>query len=81
VPCLVDERVMAGLLLLGLLACAPVASTEIPVLILSELCYYPLNMDYIDQELGNVSLKILPTEGKSKSYPAPTFCASEVEET
>ncbi|XP_068903394.1 retinal guanylyl cyclase 2 isoform X4 [Tenebrio molitor] len=62
VPCLVDERVMAGLLLLGLLACAPVASTEIPVLILSELCYYPLNMDYIDQELGNVSLKILPTE-------------------
>ncbi|KYB27701.1 Retinal guanylyl cyclase 2-like Protein [Tribolium castaneum] len=53
---------MAGLLLLGLLACAPVASTEIPLLILSELCYYPLNMDYIDQELGNFSLKILPPE-------------------
>ncbi|XP_063902841.1 retinal guanylyl cyclase 2 isoform X2 [Zophobas morio] len=62
VPCLVEERVMAGLLLLGLLACAPVASTEIPLLVLSELCYYPLNMDYIDQELGNVTLKILPPE-------------------
>ncbi|XP_044266465.1 retinal guanylyl cyclase 2 isoform X2 [Tribolium madens] len=62
VPCLVEERVMAGLLLLGLLACAPVASSEIPLLILSELCYYPLNMDYIDQELGNFTLKILPPE-------------------
>lgn len=63
VPCSVEVRVMAGLLLLGLLACAPAVLTEIPVLVLSELCYYPLKVDYIDQEDWNMSLRLLPTEG------------------
>ncbi|KAF7287585.1 hypothetical protein GWI33_005943 [Rhynchophorus ferrugineus] len=55
---------MAGLYLLGLLACViPLASFQSPspVLVLSELCYYPLNMSYIEKELDvlNVSVQIL----------------------
>ncbi|XP_074040194.1 retinal guanylyl cyclase 2 isoform X2 [Leptinotarsa decemlineata] len=53
---------MAGLLLLlGLLACVPLASFQPPVLVLSETCYFPLNLEVILQELkaANITVSIM----------------------
>lgn len=57
---------MAGLpLLLGLLACAPLFSaTQPPSIVLTEMCYYPLNVEHIQRQLENVSLKMMSTEGE-----------------
>lgn len=55
---------MAGLLLLWLLVYAPLAPAESPTLVLSEMCYHPINLDYLQLQLGNTSLKIAPSEGK-----------------
>lgn len=64
-PCLVEEVAMAGLLLLGLLACAPVASPDNPTtLLLTELCYHTLDIEEIQYQLGNNSIRVMPVEGK-----------------
>ncbi|XP_060516642.1 retinal guanylyl cyclase 2 isoform X2 [Cylas formicarius] len=48
---------MAGLLLLGLLACVhPLTPSQLPVLVLSEICYYPVNMSRVKQELDSVNV-------------------------
>lgn len=70
VPCLAKGAAMLGLLmllLLGLLARAPLlvcAQSPSPVFMLTELCHYTLNIDYIEQHLSNFSMKMLPPEGK-----------------
>lgn len=57
---------MAGLpLLLGLLACAPLLYASQPVtVVLTEMCYHPVNVEYVERQLENASLKMMPTEGK-----------------
>lgn len=80
VPCLVEQAVMAGPPLLGLLACvlvvSPPASTStaathlqpsaVPLLVVSEACFYPLDMEYVEKELTayNLTFDILPDDGK-----------------
>lgn len=63
VPCLVEEEVMAGLLLLGLLACASIAIAQPPLLVLTEMCYYSMDIDYIERQFWNSSLRVVATEG------------------
>ncbi|XP_057663758.1 retinal guanylyl cyclase 2 isoform X2 [Diorhabda carinulata] len=56
---------MAGLpLLLGLLACIRLTISQSPTLVFTELCYYPLNLDTIQQKLKelNVSVAIMNKE-------------------
>lgn len=58
---------MAGLYLLGLLACAvPLASFQPPqpLLVLAETCYQPLNMTYLAEELEEFNLSLLGQNGK-----------------
>jgi len=60
---------MAGLYLLGLLACVvPLASLQPfrPLLIVTEHCYEPLNMTYVTEELNvaNISVDVLERNGK-----------------
>lgn len=69
VPCLAEGAAMSSLLmllLLGLLARAPllVCAQSPPVFVLTELCHYSLNIDYIEHQLGNFSMRMLPPEGK-----------------
>ncbi|KAK5647035.1 hypothetical protein RI129_005499 [Pyrocoelia pectoralis] len=40
----------------------PFATTELPTLILSEMCYYPINFDYLQLQLGNHSYKMASSE-------------------
>lgn len=54
---------MAGLLLLGLLACAPLVSPQ-PTLILSESCHHTIDIQEIQQNLHNFTFKMLPKYGK-----------------
>lgn len=67
----VEEAEMAGLYLLGLLACVvPLASyqpPQPPLLVFTETCYYSLNMTYIESELDalNVTAQILGERGKN----------------
>ncbi|KAF5287948.1 hypothetical protein FQA39_LY15586 [Lamprigera yunnana] len=49
---------MAGFLFLWILVYVPLASTELPILILSEMCYYPINVDYLQQQLENISFQV-----------------------
>ncbi|CAH1131699.1 unnamed protein product [Ceutorhynchus assimilis] len=64
---------MAGLYLLGLLACAvPLASFQPPrpLLVLAETCYYPINMTYIASELKtlNISVDVLGKKDTCESH-------------
>lgn len=60
---------MAGpLLLLGLLACVftPVFfQPSAPIVVVSELCYYPLDLDIVERQLAedNITVSIMRTEG------------------
>ncbi|XP_031345081.1 retinal guanylyl cyclase 2 isoform X2 [Photinus pyralis] len=54
---------MAGFLLIWILVYhLPLATPELPTLILSEMCYYPINFDYLQLQLGNNSYKMATSE-------------------
>ncbi|KAK4880380.1 hypothetical protein RN001_008526 [Aquatica leii] len=53
---------MAGLLFIWILVYIPLASTELPTLILSEMCHYPINFDYLQEQLGNLSFQIASSQ-------------------
>ncbi|KAF5283721.1 hypothetical protein FQR65_LT13756 [Abscondita terminalis] len=53
---------MAGLPFLWILVYIPLAFTKLPFLILSEMCYYPINFDYLQQQLGNMSFEIASSQ-------------------
>lgn len=62
---------MAGpLLLLGLLACelslAFFQQPSVPIVVVSELCYYPLDLDTVERQLAedNITVEIMRIEGK-----------------
>lgn len=65
---------MAGpLLLLGLLACVFVPASigsSAPIVVVSEVCYYPVDLDRIERQLkeDNVSVSIMRTEGKLNTF-------------
>lgn len=79
-PCLAKGAAMSGLLmllLLGLLACAPLLSVCVaaespappvpaPIFVLTEICHYPIDIDYIEHQFGNISMRVLPPEGEQK---------------
>lgn len=67
VPCLVEEAVMAGLLLLGLLACFPLATPITPTLLLSEICYHFLDLEELEYRLTNTTT-IMSEEGQYKFF-------------
>lgn len=75
-PCLAKGAAMSGLLmllLLGLLARAPLlvsAQSPPPIFVLTELCHYSLNIDYIEHHLGNFSM-LLPEGKQSKVIYCP----------
>lgn len=64
VPCLAEKGVMSGLLLMGLLACAPfvLSNNASPTLILSELCYYPFDTSGILETFKDANLRILSAD-------------------
>lgn len=64
-PCLGEEGTMAGLLLVGLLVCTPlVAAQPLATIIISELCYYNVDVRYLVEQMSPIRLNILPREGK-----------------
>lgn len=63
-PCLGEEGVMAGLLLLGLLACTPMVATQpLASVIISELCYYKVDVNHLVEEMSPLLLEIVSKEG------------------
>lgn len=70
---------MAGpLLLLGLLACVftPASfQSRAPIVVISEVCYYPVDLDSVERQLkeDNVSISIMSMEGKCYTFLLEVF--------